>query len=44
MDEAKDILWDEAHHGRVDQTLLQVFLETETYRTEEFLQLLKKRS
>lgn len=44
VDEAKDILWDEAHHGKVDQTLLQVFLETETYRTEEFLKLLKKRS
>jgi HD-GYP domain-containing protein (c-di-GMP phosphodiesterase class II) len=44
VDEAKDILWDEAHHGKVDQTLLQVFLEAETYRTPEFLKLLKKRS
>jgi HD-GYP domain-containing protein (c-di-GMP phosphodiesterase class II) len=41
---ARQILCDEAREGKLDQDLLQVFLEMETWRQKAFQDLLQKRS
>jgi HD-GYP domain-containing protein (c-di-GMP phosphodiesterase class II) len=41
---ARQILCDEAREGKLDQDLLQVFLELETWRQKAFQDLLQKRS
>jgi HD-GYP domain-containing protein (c-di-GMP phosphodiesterase class II) len=41
---ARQILCDEAREGKLDQDLLQVFLEIETWRQKPFQGLLQKRS
>jgi HD-GYP domain-containing protein (c-di-GMP phosphodiesterase class II) len=43
-EKAREILCDEARDGRIDQDLLQVFLEVQTWREAAFQELLPKRA